>query len=300
MNRTQGEVDKTLKYLNVEQPAPVVKMGAKWHRTPNRYSFDGEKVEEVLAIRRQEWNEMQEYLDTQECLMRFLQESLNDPHPDDCHKCGNCLEPMSSEFSHENGLKAAEFLKKSEIVFKPKIQVKMDALSEYGIRGNMKQELRAEVGRILSRWEDAGWGRVVAHDKHAGDFRDELVDAMVEMIKKWDPDPFPTWVTCVPSHRHPELVPSLAKRIADKLGVPFVEAVKKVRENAPQKKMNNAYYQAKNLDGVFEVSGSHNGAVLLVDDVIDSGWTVTVIAALLKRDGTSQVYPVALSTTGKM
>ena len=176
----------------------------------------------------------------------------------------------------------------------------MDALAEYGIRGNIKVDLRAEEGRILSRWEDAGWGRIVAQDKHSGHFRDELVDAMVTMIRKWNPNPFPTWVTCVPSHRHPELVPSLAKRVADKLGVPFVDAVKKLRENAPQKQMNNAYYQAKNLDGVFAISGNMQGPGLLVDDVIDSGWTVTVISALLRRAGAEHVYPVALSTTGKM
>lgn len=300
LNLSQGEVDKTLKYLNVEQPAPVVKIGSKWHRTPNPYQFDHQKVEEVLAIRRREWDEMQEYLDTKECLMKFLQEALNDPHPQACHRCGKCTTMMSGEFSHENGLKAAEFLRKSEIIFKPKKRVNLDALSEYGLRGNIPVDMRADEGRILSRWEDAGWGRIVTQDKHIGHFRDELIDAMVAMIKKWNPDPFPTWVTCVPSHRHPELVPSLAKRVAEKLGVPFVDAVKKIRDNAAQKQMNNAYHQAKNLDGVFEVSEGLSGPVLLVDDVIDSGWTVTVIAALLRRAGAEHVYPVALATTGKM
>ena len=52
------------------------------------------------------------------------------------------------------------------------------------------------------------------------------------------------------------------------------------------------------LDGVFEISeGIPEAAVLLVDDVIDSGWTVTVLAALLRRAGSSAVYPVALAST---
>ena len=76
--------------------------------------------------------------------------------------------------------------------------------------------------------------------------------------------------------------------------------VQKTKENAPQKQMNNAYHQAKNLDGVFDVSGSKSGPVLLVDDVIDSGWTVTVISALLRKDGSGPVFPVALATTGSM
>jgi len=64
--------------------------------------------------------------------------------------------------------------------------------------------------------------------------------------------------------------------------------------------MYNSFHQAKNLDGVFSIEGSYDGPVLLIDDIIDSGWTVTVISALLKRAGVSHVYPVALATTGKM
>ena len=40
-----------------------------------------------------------------------------------------------------------------------------------------------------------------------------------------------------------------------------------------------------------------SGPVLLVDDIIDSGWTMTVIAALLRQAGSDEVYPVALATT---
>lgn len=301
LNLSKGEVDKTLKYLSVETPSPVIKMKSKWMRTPNPYRYDTNKVEEVLEIRKREWDEMQAYLGTDECLMMFLQKALNDPSPEPCGKCGNCTTPLDGSFSDDAGLKAAEFLRKSDIAFKPKKQVRKDALSVYGIRGNIRPELRAEEGRILSRWEDAGWGRYVAQDKHAGHFRNELVYAMVEMIKKWNPEPFPTWVTCVPSHRHPELVPSLAKRVAKKLGLPFIGAVEKIRENEPQKMMRNAYHQAKNLDGVFRVAdGIPQEPVLLVDDVIDSGWTVTVIAALLKSKGATHVFPTALATTGKM
>lgn len=301
LNLTQGEVEKTLKYLSVEIPSPIIKIGSKWHRTPNKYVHDREKIEAILAIRQSEWDEMQRYVDTNECLMLFLQNALNDPNPQICGKCANCSTPLSGEFSHENGLKAAEFLKKSDIVFNPKKQVRKDALSIYGISGNLKKELLAEEGRILSRWEDAGWGRVVAQNKHKGEFSDQLVDAFVEMVKKWNPSPAPQWVTCIPSLNHPTLVPNFAEKVAKKLNLPFVEAVKKIKQNQPQKMMNNAYYQAKNLDGVFEVEDKiPDKPVLLIDDVIDSGWTVTVASALLKQKGSGEVFPASLATTGKM
>ena len=96
-------------------------------------------------------------------------------------------------------------------------------------------------------------------------------------------------------------MPNFAKKIALKLNIPFVDAVKKIKTNKPQKLMNNSYYQAKNLDGVFEITRRFSGeSILLVDDVIDSGWTITVISALLKQKGCGKIYPIALATTGKM
>jgi len=107
-------------------------------------------------------------------------------------------------------------------------------------------------------------------------------------------------VTCVPSIRHPELVPDFARRLAESLGLPFLSVVTKARETQPQKIMENAYHQARNLDGVFSVGAEDvlTEPVLLVDDVIDSAWTLTVIAALLRAAEVPAVYPVALASTG--
>ncbi|MDN4708121.1 hypothetical protein QYZ41_23325 [Vibrio parahaemolyticus] len=160
-------------------------------------------------------------------------------------------------------------------------------------------DLSAEPGRILSRWGDAGWGQMVADDKHNDHFRDELVDATVEMITdRWKPDEFPTWVCCIPSLNHKTLVPDFAKRLADKLGLPFVDSLEKVLENEPQKWQQNRYHQCSNLDGAFKVNKlGPEGSVLLVDDVVRSKWTFTVGAALLKQAGSGKVYPVALAST---
>jgi ATP-dependent DNA helicase RecQ len=116
--------------------------------------------------------------------------------------------------------------------------------------------------------------------------------------ERWRPDPSPQWVTCVPSRSHPDLVPDFARRIAARLGLPFLAALRKVRDNEPQKLQQNRYHQCRNLDGVFAVApGIPTGAVLLVDDVVDSGWTMTVVAALLRRAGSGPVWPIALTTT---
>ena len=77
-----------------------------------------------------------------------------------------------------------------------------------------------------------------------------------------------------------------------------MDAVRKVLDNDPQKEQQNRFHQCHNLDGAFEViEGIPKGPVLLVDDVVDSGWTMTIVAALLRQAGSGPVLPVALATT---
>jgi ATP-dependent DNA helicase RecQ len=91
-------------------------------------------------------------------------------------------------------------------------------------------------------------------------------------------------------------VPDFARAVAARLELPFVNAVIKIRANQPQKLQQNRFHQGVNLDGAFEIAGGAPvGPVLLLDDVFDSGWTMTVVAALLRRAGVTVVWPVALA-----
>jgi ATP-dependent DNA helicase RecQ len=160
------------------------------------------------------------------------------------------------------------------------------------------EALQAEEGRALSLWRDAGWGQLVAHGKYQTNrFADELVAACVEMLQTWSPDPAPQWVTCIPSLNHPELVPDFAARLATALGLPFVPCIEKARANSQQKFMENSYQQVRNLDGAFNINLEPKDyqPCLLVDDMIDSGWTFTVASALLRQVGCTKVYPMALA-----
>ena len=301
LNLRRGQINKVLKILSVENPAPVIKQGSQWHRTPVPFRMDHERIERLARQRELEWQEMQDYIDSKECLMVYLRNALDDPATEACGQCAVCEgEPIvGTDVDRKLTIAAAQFLKAAEMPFEPKKQVAAGAFPVYGFRGNLSPTLQASVGRILSRWGDAGWGGLVAEDKHAGHFRDELVKAVAEMIEqRWRPDPAPSWVTCVPSLRHPDLVPDFARRLAGRLGLPFVDAIRKTIDNEPQKNQQNRFHQCRNLDGVFEISGGvPDTPVLLVDDIIDSGWTMTVLAALLRQAGSGIVYPVALAST---
>ncbi len=301
LNLRQGQIDKVLKILSVENPSPVIKQGSKWRRTPVLYHMDHARIERLTQQREIEWQEVQDYIDTDVCLMAYLRNALDDPETDKCGRCAVCLcEPVVDiDIERSLVIDATRFLRQAEMPFKPKKQVATGAFPIYDFRGNLRPELQASEGRILSRWGDAGWGQLVAADKHAGHFQDALVEAMAEMIKqRWQPDPTPEWVTCVPSFSHPTLVPDFAQRLAIQLQLPFVDAIQKIKNNEPQKNQQNRFHQCQNLDGVFEISGNIPGTpVLLVDDIIDSGWTMTVLAALLRQAGSGPVFPVALAST---
>jgi len=302
LNLRQGQIQQVLKYLQVEETSPIIKIASKWKRTAVDYKMDSEKILRLTNQRVNEWNEVKEYIEHTGCLMKYLQDSLDDPNKSECGKCANCTSKnkLKEDVTHENGVDAALFLKHSEFDIKLKIRIQSDALTKYKLRGNLPSHLRGEIGKTLSRWGDAGWGKIVAIDKHNNHFRDELVEAFVEMInERWIPSPSPTWVTCIPSHRHPDLVPSFAKRVADKLGLPFILVINKIEETAPQKEQENSYYQCKNLDGVFEISNNIKveEPVLLIDDAIDSGWTLTIATALLRDAGSGIVYPATLTST---
>jgi ATP-dependent DNA helicase RecQ len=62
--------------------------------------------------------------------------------------------------------------------------------------------------------------------------------------------------------------------------------------------MVSSAQQARNVDGSLRIQGNvPTGPVLLVDDMVDSKWTLTVAAFLLTSNGSGPVYPLALAST---
>ncbi len=117
------------------------------------------------------------------------------------------------------------------------------------------------------------------------------------LTSHWQPDVAPDWVTSVPSLRAPKLVRGLASRLADRLGLEYRQALEKLPGIPPQKTMENLAHQAGNaLTGFRAVHDAvRPGVVLLIDDVVDSRWTLTACGALLVEAGSGPVVPIALA-----
>jgi ATP-dependent DNA helicase RecQ len=306
VNLRRSQLDKVLRRLVTETPSPVSKQGSVWYATPVNYVTDWERVEALKRIRYEEQQRMTEYLHTQDCLMTFLARELDDPHPTPCGRCAVCLQKplISPSFSEEKAKAAVYFLRQhSNQMIEPRKQwPTSEGLVQYGWKGKkIPADLRAELGQTLSVWGDAGWGEWVKYGKQqTGHFDDALVIASAELIQQhWQPIPEPRWITCVPSLNHPTLVTDFAQRLATVLKLPFAPLIRKTRPTPPQKEMQNSYQQAHNLVNAFTVDywEGMQDAVLLVDDMVDSRWTLTIIAALLRQAGSGPVLPFALAMT---
>ncbi|MFC3864920.1 RecQ family ATP-dependent DNA helicase [Alcaligenes aquatilis] len=305
VNLSKGRIEKTIALLSLEAPAPIAKQGSKWQLTAATLSEAfWDRADRLTALRRSEQQQMQAYVNLPFGEhMSFLIGALDGdpgaitPPP---------LPSLPTTVNVDLTEAAIEFLRRTSLTINPRKQWPMGGMPQYGITAplgprGIERECQAQVGRALCVWGDAGWGHVVRQGKYRdGHFSDDLVAACVQMIQEWNPQPAPTWVTCVPSLRHPDLVPNFAQRLAAALGLPFHMVIAKTDARPEQKTMENSTQQARNIDGSLALNGQPipPGPVLLVDDMVDSRWTLTVSAWLLRKSGSGAVWPMALSQTG--
>ena len=291
VNVRPSQLEGLLKILEVE--GAVERDGNRWLRTLTAWSFDHERVSKVTALRRSEQQQMLDYLRADQCRMRLLRGYLDDHDPQPCGICDNCTGvSLDRSFDPAAVQQAVDFLRKSERRIEPRKQF------PNGTR--IAAECRLDDGRALTRWGDGGWGRLVrAGKQQSGKFDERLVAAARDLIRdRWRPEPWPEWVACVPSLRRPELVPDFASRLARSLGLVCRDVVVKTRATEPQKAMQNSQQQHRNLRDAFEITGEVlSGPVLLVDDMVDSRWTLTVVGVLLREAGAGPVLPFALADT---
>ena len=300
VNMSKGRIEKTITALSLESPAPIAKQGTKWQLTAAEL---GEgfwaRADRLTKLRRAELQQMQEYVSRPFGQhMGFLIDALDG---DSSTVSPPSLPPLSEDVDQLLVREAEEFLCRTSLPIEPRKKWPVGGMPQYGIHTASTIPYQAQPGKALCVWGDAGWGGLVRQGKyHDGHFSDDLVAACVKMIQEWNPQPSPTWVTCVPSLRHPELVPNFAQRLAAALGLPFHMVIAKTDARPEQKTMANSTQQARNIDGSLALNGQPipPGPVLLVDDMVDSRWTLTVAAWLLRKSGSGAVWPMALSQTG--
>ena len=297
VNLSQGRVEKTLSLLALESPPPITNNGRHWQKTkvPLSENF-WERAERLTTLRLKEQQRMREYvhLPFGQHMLFLISELDGDPSD----VISSPLQALSEDFPKDKLREANIFLNRYHLPINPRKQWPNGGLKHSNNHGKIAKSYQANSGKVLSLLGDAGLGDLVNVGKNQQQyFSDELIDACVVMLKEWGPQPAPTWVTCVPSLRNPTLVPDFAKRLAQALNLSFRVAIEKTDSRPEQNKFNNSFQQARNVDGSLAPLRDQilSGPVLLLDDVIFSGWTLAISSWLLLKNGSGEVWPLALA-----
>ena len=299
VNLSKSRIEKTIALLSLESPAPIAKQGPKWQLTAaNMREEFWQRAERLTNLRRDEQRQMQEYVRLESGHMEFLIRAL-DGDPGTIRP--PALPPLPTNTDPALVREAVAFLRRTSLPIEPRKQWPAGGMPQYRLSGRIAADAQAQPGKALCIWGDAGWGSLVRQGKYRDRrFSDELVEACVRLAREWNPQPAPVWVTSIPSLRHPALVPDFARRLAAALNLPFDAVLEKTDNRPEQKTMANSTQQARNIDGSLAVSAPalRTAPVLLVDDMVDSRWTLTVAAWLLRSHGSGEVFPLGLALTG--
>jgi len=238
VNVSFGRIEKTLLLLSLEAPAPIAKQGSKWILTAaNLSEAFWQRAERLTNLRRLEQKQMQDYVQLETGHMEFLIQAL-DGDPGSYHVPN--LAPLPAAIDELAARDAVAFLRRTSLPLEPRKKWPPGGLASLGVRSNtnIAPERNLQPGKVLCMWGGAGWGELVRVGKYRdGRFSEELVTACASVVRSWAPQPVPAWVTCIPSRRHPNLVPDFARRLAAALNLPFHPVLEKIDDRPAQKEM---------------------------------------------------------------
>lgn len=293
-----------LKVLDVDGAVRRVQGG--WVATGEPWTYDAERYERIAAERVAEQQHMIEYEQTDGCRMEFLQRSLDDDTAAPCGRCDNCAGGwFPREIGTAASTQAAESLDRVGVPIEPRRAWPTGA-DRLGVplKGRIAADEQAGEGRALARLTDLGWGNTL-RDLFAAGASDAavtpaLLQACVRVLAGWGWAERPVAVVALPSRSRPLLVDSLARGIAEVGRLPYLGALEPVGGGPTGQPGGNSVFRLAGLWDRF--SAEHlevpAGPVLLVDDLVDSRWTMAVAARALRQAGATDVLPLALALRG--
>ena len=298
MGRTRLEM--VLKVLDVDGAVRRVKGG--WISTGQDWVYDEERYRRLDEARTREQQAMLDYVDTADCRMTYLRTQLNDPELVDGERCGRCDNCTGARYdAHVDDAAAAETrarLMRPGVEITPRKQWP-SGLQNLGIDLSGRISDGPAAGRAIGRLTDLGWGarlRAVL-DEPDGEVPDDVVRAAVDVLASWDWETRPTAVMALDSERRPQFVASLARRLAELGRLQDLGTLRYRPGRRPATAANSAYRVAA-LNGSWEAPELPpvDGPLLLVDDVTDTGWTLTMSARGLRQAGAPVVLPFAVAS----
>ena len=306
---SRGRLESMLKVLDVD--GAVTRTTGGWMATGKPWEYDGERYQRVARERAREQQAMLDYQAAGGCRMEFLRQELDDPEAAPCGRCDNCTgQRWEADVAPARAEAARERLARPGTTVEPR-KMWPTGMKELGIdaAGKIAAGQLAEPGRALGRLTDIGWGAtlraLLSEETADGPVTGQLADAMVQVLASWDWKQRPAAVVAMPSRTRPILITSLGQRIAAIGRLPYLGTLGYATEDGPGPRRHNSAQRLAALwralvipDELRDALNSHReGPVLLVDDQIDTGWTMTVAAMLVRDAGAPAVLPLALAVT---
>ncbi len=317
----RNRLETMLKVLDVDGAVRRVRGG--WTATGEPWAYDAARYAKVAESREAEQRAMREYATTTGCRMEFLRRQLDDEAAVPCGRCDNCAGPRhKAELSAEALGAATAALGRPGITFEPRRlwPTGMDSLG-VPLKGRIPADEQAETGRALGRLSDIGWGTrlrtLLAEQTPDGPVPAEVVDALVSVLSDWARGPGgwagpenvdggrlarPVGVVTMASGTRPVLLESLGAQLAAIGRMPLLGRIGYADGRPPHGPRSNSAQRLHSVAGALVLPDALRstlattpGPVLLVDDLVDSGWTVTVAARLLRQAGASSVLPLVLA-----
>jgi ATP-dependent DNA helicase RecQ len=298
LSRTR--LESMLKVLDVDGAVRRVQGG--WTATGADWAYDADRYRRVAEAREREQAAMLAYLDTGECRMWFLRDQLDDPGATRCGRCDNCGGlTLATDVSDAAVAAAEERLARPGVPIEPR-KLWPTGLATLGIPLSGKIAEGATEGRAVARLTDLGLGQQLRDlfrpDTEDGPVPVPLVRAVVEVLGDWTPGA--QVLVAVESATRPVLVSDLAAGISRHLGIPLVGRFVIADPGVPPGRgaANSAQRVAavrRRHRLVAEPAQVTGKTVLLVDDRVVTGWTLTLAAAALREAGASAVAPLTLA-----
>ncbi|MCW2592958.1 MAG: ATP-dependent helicase, RecQ family, partial [Mycobacterium sp.] len=302
LGRTRLEM--VLKVLDVDGAVRRVKGG--WVGTGEPWDYDEPRYRKLDEARRREQQAMLDYQATDGCRMVFLRGQLDDPELVEGERCGRCDNCTGVRASADVDATAAEDTRAR--LMRPGVELQArkqwpSGLGKLGLNMSGKIGDGPAPGRVIGRLTDLGWGARLRRllDEPDAEVSEDVVAAAVKVLASWDWDTRPTAVLALDSDRHPLLISSLARELARLGRLTDLGILRYAPERRPVTAANSAYRVAA-LDGGWlppdaEAIVAAGGPVLLVDDLSDTGWTLTMAARVVRAAGAPEVLPFAMAST---
>ncbi|MCY4728073.1 DEAD/DEAH box helicase [Nocardioides sp. STR2] len=301
----RNRLESMLKVLDVDGAVQRVQGG--WVATGRPWTYDAERYARVAEAREREQQAMLGYLRTTECRMRYLREQLDDPEATDCGRCDNCGGlTLSSSVSEAAVADAGQRLSRPGVVLEPR-RMWPTALANLGLDLKGKIAAGAEPGRTVARLTDLGHGQALRalfrEDTPDGPVPPGLAQAVMDVMKDWSSEwtSRPDAIVVVESATRPTLVRDLADGLSRVMQVPVV-GTWAIRDSSvpPRAGQSNSAQRvaAVRRRGGLDADVPPGATVLLVDDQVATGWTLTVAATAIRAAGAAAVLPLALAAQG--